>query len=87
MLSVTGTAWRDQHIETIAQKGRATWQRITGYNFRSHVALALAMQRHKRIFGNMMKARALGRQKTEACISASALNRMAKLGMPVSVEI
>ena len=76
---------RDQHIDTIAQKGRAAWQRITGYNFRSYVELA--MQRFKRIFGNTMKARALARQKTEAWISASAMNRMTNLGMPVSVKI
>ena len=85
VLSATGTTWRDQHIETIAQKGRAAWQRITGYNFRSYVELA--MQRYKRIFGNTMKARALARQKTEAWISASALNRMTSFGMPVSVKI
>lgn len=85
VLSATGTTWRDQHIEAIAQKGRAAWQRITGYNFRSHVELA--MQRYKRIFGNTMKARALARQKTEAWISASALNRMTSFGMPVSVKI
>jgi len=47
----------------------------------------LAMQRYKRIFGNTMKARGLARQKTEAWISASALNRMTSLGMPVSVKI
>ena len=85
VLSATGTTWRDQHIETIAQKWRAAWQRIAGYNFRSHVELA--MQRYKRIFGNTMKARALARQKTEAWISASALNRMTSFGMPVSVKI
>ena len=85
VLSATGTTWRDQHIETIAQKGRAAWQRITGYNFRSYVELA--MQRYKRILGNTMKARALARQKTEAWISASALNRMTSFGMPVSVKI
>jgi hypothetical protein len=45
------------------------------------------MQRHKRIFGNTLKARALPQQKTEAWISASALNRMTNLGMPVSVKI
>jgi hypothetical protein len=38
------------------------------------------MQRYKRIFGNTMKARALPQQKTEAWISASALNRMTSLG-------
>jgi hypothetical protein len=83
--SDTGTTWRNQHIETIARKGRIAWQRITGYNLRSYVELA--MQRYKRIFGNTMKARGLARQKTEAWISASALNRMTSLGMPVSVKI
>src|SRR5471032_1780271 len=85
VLSATGSTWRDQHIETIAQKGRAAWQRITGYNFRSYVELA--MERYKRIFGNTMKALALAPQKTEAWISASALNRMTSFGMPVSVKI
>ena len=45
------------------------------------------MHRYKQIFGNTMKARALARQKTEAWISASALNRMTSFGMPVSVKI
>jgi hypothetical protein len=49
--------------------------------------MELAIQRHKRIFRNMMKARALARQETEAWISTSALNRMTGLGMPVSVNI
>ncbi len=40
-----------------------------------------------RIFGNTMKARALPRQKTEARISAPALNRMTNLGMPISVKV
>jgi hypothetical protein len=39
------------------------------------------------IFGGAMKARALPRQKTEAWVSASALNTMTNLGMPVSVKI
>ena len=85
VVSATGKTQLDQHIETIAQKGRIAWQRITGYNFRGYVELA--MQRYKRIFGNTMKARALPQQKTEAWISASALNRMTSLGMPVSVKI
>jgi len=75
----------DQHIKDIAEKGRVTWQRETGYNLRSHVELA--MQRYKRIFGNTMKARALPQQKTEARISASALNRMKNLGMPISLRV
>ena len=45
------------------------------------------MQRNKRIIGQIMKARALPQQKAEAWISASAINRMTHLGMPVSVKI
>jgi len=47
----------------------------------------LAIQRYKRIFGNTLKARELPRQKTEAWFSASALNTMTSLGMPMSVKI
>ena len=83
--SDAGDTQRDRHIQTIAQQGRIAWQQKTGYNLRSHVELA--MQRYKRIFGNTMKARSLPQQKTEAWISASALNRMTNLGMPVSVKI
>jgi hypothetical protein len=85
VLSEAGDTQRDRHIKDIAEKGRITWQRETSYKLRSHVELA--MQRYKRIFGNAMKACALPRQKTEAWISASALNRMTNLGMPISVKV
>jgi hypothetical protein len=85
VVSSTGNTQRDQHIQTITQQGRIAWQQKTGYNLRNHVELA--MQRYKRIFGNTMKARALPQQKTEAWISAAALNRMTNLGMPVSVKV
>jgi len=83
--SLTGDTQRDQHSKVIAEKGRITWQRESGYNLRSDVELA--MQRYKRIFSNTMKARALPQQKTEAWISASALNMMTNLGMPISVKV
>src|ERR1039457_1633517 len=50
VVSVAGDTQRDHQIQTIAQRGRIAWQRITGYNMRNYVALA--MQRYKRIFGN-----------------------------------
>ena len=59
--------------------------RPPGYNMRNYAELVV--QRYKRIFGNTMKARALPQQKTEAWISASALNIMTNLGMPVSVKV
>jgi len=85
ILSGSGDTQRDHHIQTNAQQRRLAWQRITGYNLRNYAELA--MQRYKRIFGNTMKARALAQQKTEAWISASAMNRMTNLGTPVSVKI
>ncbi len=76
---------RDNHIRVIDQHGRIAWQKKTGFGLRNYAELA--MQRYKRIFGNAMKARALPQQKTEAWLSASALNRMTNLGMPVSFRI
>ncbi len=75
----------DEHIRAIAAHGRIAWQRQNDYGLRSRVELAI--QRYKRIIGNCMKARALPQQKTEAWFSASALNMMTNLGMPVSVKI
>jgi hypothetical protein len=85
VVSQAGNTQRDEHIEAIAKLGRMAWQKLTGYNMRNYAELAI--QRYKRIFGNTLKARALPQQKTEAWISASALNIMTNLGMPVSVKI
>lgn len=85
VVSAAGNTQRDRHIQTIANLGRMAWQKITGYHLRNYVELAV--QRYKRIFGNTMKARALPQQKTEAGISASALNIMTRLGMPRSVKV
>lgn len=85
VVSAAGDTPWDGHIQTIARLGRMAWQKNTGYHLRNDVELAV--QRYKRIFGNTMKARALPQQKTEARISASALNIMTNLGMPRSVKI
>jgi hypothetical protein len=83
--SSTGDTQRDDHIREIKAHGRIAWQKKNGYGLRAHAELA--MQRYKRIIGSAMKARKLPQQKTEAWVSASALNIMSNLGMPVSVEI
>jgi len=83
--SSAGDTQRDQHIRDIKEHGRIAWQKKNDYGLRAHVELAI--QRYKRIIGCVMKARALARQKTEAWVSASALNMMSDLGMPVSVKI
>ena len=76
---------RDEHIRDIAAHGRIAWQTNNGYGLRADVELAI--QRYKRIIGSVMKARALPQQKTEAWVSASALNMLTNLGMPASVKI
>lgn len=76
---------RDQHIRDLNEHGRIAWQKKTNYGLRAHVEMTI--QRYKRIFGNTMKARKLAQQKTEARVSASALNMMTNLGMPASVKV
>ena len=86
--AVCSGAWdrqRVQHIRDIKEHGRIAWQKMTGYGLRAYVELTI--QRYRRIFGNTMKACELPQQKTEAWVSASALNVMTDLGMPVSVKI
>lgn len=85
VLSAAGDTQRDGHIRAIEEDGRIGWQKKTDYGLRSYIELAI--QRYKGIIGSTMKARALPQQKTEAWISASALNMMTSLGMPVSVKI
>ena len=45
------------------------------------------MFRYKTIIGRGLRARTLPGQKTEARVACSVLNRMARLGMPVSQRI
>lgn len=83
--SSAGDSQRDRHIRDIIEHGKIAWQKKNDYGLRAHVELAI--QRYKRIIGCAMKARVLAQQKTEAWISASALNVMSDLGMPVSVKV
>jgi hypothetical protein len=45
------------------------------------------MYRYKAVIGRRLHARTLSNQKTEAKIACNILNRMARLGMPISVRI
>jgi hypothetical protein len=85
VFSSAGNTQRDGHIRDIATHGRIAWQKKNSYGLRSYAELAI--QRYKRIIGSVIKARALPQQKAEAWVSASALNMMTNLGMPVSVKI
>jgi hypothetical protein len=76
---------RDQHIRMIHDKGRMGWQKAVGYGKRS--LGETAMFRYKAIIGRRLRARTLPAQKTEARAACSVLNRMTRLGMPVSQRI
>src|SRR5215213_1512111 len=73
---------RDQHLRMIQDRGRLGWQKAVGYGRRSLGETAVS--RYKAIIGRGLRARTLPGQKTEARVACSVLNRMTRLGMPVS---
>jgi len=66
----------------IQDKRRMAWQKAAGYGRRSHAETA--MFRYKVIIGSSLHARTLPAQKAETKVGCSVLNRMTRLGMPVS---
>ena len=83
--NATAVAQRDKHLTTIAEHGRMSWQRSSGYNRRSLVETA--MFRYKTVIGRRLHARTLSNQRSEAKIGGNVLNRVTGLGMPVSARI
>jgi Transposase DDE domain len=81
----TTATQRDKHLTAIAEHGRMSWQRSSGYNRRSLVETA--MFRYKTVIGRRLHARTLPNQRTEAKVGCNVLNRMTGLGMPVSARI
>jgi Transposase DDE domain len=75
---------RDRHIQLIAEKGRMSWQRETGYGRRSLAETAVG--RYKAIIGPKLRARMLPTQQGEAAMAAEVLNRMIRVAKPVSVR-
>src|SRR3954465_1999790 len=81
----TAPTQRDQHLRSIAERGRLGWQKASGYNRR---ALAeAAMSRYKRVIGDALRSRVDRRQATEVAIGVHVLNRMLELGRPESVRV
>jgi len=69
----------------IQAKGRLGWQKAVNYGRRSHAETA--MFRYKAIIGSSLRARTLPAQKTETKVGCSVLNRLTRLGMPVSQRL
>ena len=85
VVSETTVSQRDKHLTTIAERGRMSWQRSSGYNRRSLVETA--MFRYKTIIGRRLHARTLPNQRTEAKVGCNVLNRMTGIGMPISARV
>ena len=81
----TAPTQRDQHLRMIRDRGRMGWQKAVGYGKRSLGETAVF--RYKTIIGRRLRARTLPSQKTEARAASVVLNRMTRLGMPVSQRI
>jgi hypothetical protein len=75
---------RDQHILSIAARGRLGWQEETDYGQRALVETA--MGRYKAIIGPCLRARSFSGQTAEAAVGVVVLNRMLGTGRPVSVR-
>ena len=81
----TAPTQRDQHLRTIAERGRMGWQKASGYNWRALVEADIA--RFKRVIGGGLRSHTDGRRATEVAIAVGALNRMLELGRPVYVRL
>ncbi len=81
----TAPTQRDRHLQLIRDKGRMGWQKAVGYGRRS--LGETAMSRYKALIGRGLRARSLPAQKTEARTGCAVLNRMTRLGMPVSQRV
>jgi hypothetical protein len=82
---VEAQSQRDRHIRLVAEKGRMAWQKATGYGRRSLAETAVG--RYKGIIGPKLRARSLPAQQGEAAVAIAVLNRMIRVGKPVSVRI
>ena len=81
----TDPTQRDQHLQDIAAKGRIAWQKSSGYTTRSRVETTIG--RYKQIIGDGLRFHKDERRGTEIRVAVHVLNRMSKLGRPISARI
>ena len=75
----------DRHLQSIAEHGRAAWQRASGYTKRARAEAGVG--RFKQVIGDGLRSRTDERRATEVDVAVHALNRMLELGRPISVRI
>jgi len=76
---------RDRHLQSIAEHGRAAWQKASGYTKRARTEAAIG--RFKQVIGDGLRSRTDQRRATEVDVAVHVLNRMLELGRPNSVRI
>jgi hypothetical protein len=83
--AATSDEWspeRNKTLDIIDKHGYKGWYKIRKYGFQNYAELSI--QRYKKIIGAKMHSRDLLRQKNEAIIATSILNKFTTLGMPNS---
>lgn len=86
--AVASESWhseRNKSLDIIKERCRGAWSKMRKYGMQSRAELF--MLRYKKIIGNRMHSKELSRQKNEAVIAASILNKFTQMGMPSSVRI
>ena len=81
----TGPTQRNRHLHSIAEHGRAAWQKASGYTKRARAEAAIG--RFKQVIGDGRSSRTDRSRATEVDVAAHALNRMLELGRLISVPI
>ena len=82
VISQNNHEYRNDNLRFIKNHGRMHWQKTHQYGKRN--LSEMAIQRYKRILGPKLHSREFTRQKQEALIGTSILNKMTSLGMPDS---
>ncbi len=72
-------------LRACAEQGESEWKRTSGYHRRS--LAETAMFRMKTLFSDKLKNRNFVAQQVEAYLRVGALNKMTRLGMPVSYPV
>ncbi len=75
---------RDHHIQIMAERGRMSWQRATGYGRRNLAENAIGKYKH--LIGPKLRARTDAGQQGEVALAIHVLNRMIREAKPVTIR-
>jgi hypothetical protein len=80
----TAPTQRDHHLQHIAEHGRMSWQRASGYNARARAEAGIG--RWKQVIGNELRAHKDKCRASEVEVAVYALNRMLEFTRPKYVR-